>query len=129
MGQSRRRSRGRIADGTALLPCLALRCRRPPPAKPYDAGMSRDPATKYRPLADELTAQASSPVTYTFAQIEAVTGWPLPDKADTPRWWRTGALRRQLAAAGWTVASLDRVHATATFVCVSAETRRPDSTA
>ena len=102
----------------------------PPTAGRYAVGMPKLPlGRKYQPLADYLAAQPTAAVACTFAAIEAVIGQPLPELADTPHWWRTGALRRQLAAAGWTIASLDRVHATATFVRASAETSRPDSTA
>ena len=78
------------------------------------------PPPTYQPLIDHLAAQGASPVTYPFAQIEALVS-RLPRRDDSGRrWWRSNAavLRRDLSVHGWAVMAVDERRGTATFVRV-----------
>ena len=97
----------------------------------YAGAMARQRmGTTYRPLVDHLEAQPASPVTRTFAEIEAVLGRRLPRAAYTRTWWRsrTTALGQQLATAGWEVRAADERRGRITFGRVVDDGRRPDST-
>ncbi len=76
--------------------------------------------SKYQPLADALAAQHGDTARFTFAEIEALLGAPLPPMARRTRhWWRnqrsTGPHVRAWLDAGWQVAAVDPAVQTVTF--------------
>ena len=80
----------------------------------------------YRPLADYLAAQAQSPLTCTFTQIEGVISRSLPRAAYGQLWWRySKAMRQPVVAAGWLPVTVDLRHQTVAFVRTTAGDGRP----
>ena len=73
---------------------------------------------KYQPLIDALTSQGSASATYTFAELAAVLGQPLPIEAHAPGWWRQAQRRiaQVLTAAGWQVETTELWRERVTFV-------------
>ncbi|MCA1725165.1 MAG: hypothetical protein LC748_13125 [Thermomicrobia bacterium] len=64
----------------------------------------RGTATKYLPLIEYLSAQQGSDIRCTFAQIEAIIGFPLPRTARTVTGFWTDRLRPHVRAwqqTGW----------------------------
>ena len=86
--------------------------------------------SSYRPLAAYLAAQAQSPLTCTFAQMEAVSGRPLPRAAYGQLWWRySRALRRPVVAAGWVPVAIDLRRHAVTFARTTAGEGRTEALA
>lgn len=76
--------------------------------------------SKYQPLQDFLSRSARSPVTLTFAEIEAILANPLPASARTHRAWWSNRSKGALQAAAWiqagyTVKTLDLAGEQVTF--------------
>ena len=75
--------------------------------------------SKYDPLSARLAGHAAPEWRASFAEIEAVLGFPLPKTARTNRaWWRnTGEQphQRSWTGRGWEVADVDHAQAHATF--------------
>jgi hypothetical protein len=75
--------------------------------------------SKYNPLTARLAGHAGPEWRASFAEIEAVLGFPLPKGARSGRvWWRnTGAQPHQRAwtAAGWEVGDVDHTGGLVTF--------------
>ena len=72
---------------------------------------------KYQPLIDALTRQGSSSATYTFVELAAVLGQPLPIEAHAPGWWRHAhRIAQVLTAAGWQVETTELWRDRVTFV-------------
>lgn len=68
--------------------------------------------SKYQPLADHLKALSADEWRASFAEVEAVLGFPLPKSASTHgSWWSNEADKPHKAgwlSAGWRVADVDR---------------------
>jgi hypothetical protein len=76
--------------------------------------------SKYQPLADALAAQKSDHARFTFTEIEALLGGPLPPLARrTRRWWTNqrsiGPHVRAWLDAGWQVAAVELAPQMVTF--------------
>jgi hypothetical protein len=67
--------------------------------------------SKYQPLSDHLAARTGAEWPASFAEVEAVLGFPLPKAARTGRaWWADDLVKPQGRAwttRGWTVAEVD----------------------
>ena len=74
-------------------------------------------ATKYQPLVDYIAAEAEGAVTLSFAEIETILGFPLPEtvQIEAAHWRHSRtALGWGLHARGWT-AMLDRLNRCVVF--------------
>lgn len=94
-----------------------------------DIGVIRFAMSKYEPLADYLRHHPASEIVMSFADIERLTGVPLPPKAQAQRvWWdndpSTSAVTRVWLAAGFRMESVDL--AARRLVFRRADERRPE---
>ena len=74
--------------------------------------------SKYKPLSERLAGHDGDEWRTTFAEIEAVLGFPLPKGAREQNAWWTGAEKPHHGAwlsGGWRVAEIDRAGQSVTF--------------
>ena len=82
-------------------------------------------AAWFEPLLAALADQpaATTTVTLTLAELEALASRPVPTSAATQGYWHSNlpySPRRRLAAIGWRAGHVDRMAATITFIRIAA---------
>jgi len=84
--------------------------------------------SKYKPLSERLAGHDGDEWRTTFAEIEAVLGFPLPKGAREQNAWWTGAEKPHHGAwlsGGWRVAEIDRAGQSVTFARAKAAKSKP----